>query len=53
MQRFQQISSLLMRALHYILKFLLAEMRLQQMMADIYSAINRASGLSLELPGLS
>lgn len=52
MQRFQQISSLLYAGTDTS-QFLLAEMRLQQMMADIYSAINRASGLSLELPGLS
>lgn len=51
MQRFQQISSLLYAGTDTS-RYLLAEMRLQQVMADIYNAINQASGLSLELPGL-
>ncbi len=52
MQRFQQISSLLYAGTDTS-RYLMAEMRLQQVLADIYSAINQASGLSLELPGLS
>ncbi|MGI6687200.1 MAG: YlbF family regulator [Christensenellales bacterium] len=51
MQRFQQISSLLYAGTDTS-AYLLAEMRLQQVIADIYNAINQASGLSLELPGL-
>lgn len=51
MQRFQQISSLLYAGTDTS-RYLLAEMRLQQVMADIYTALNRASGLSLDLPGL-
>jgi cell fate (sporulation/competence/biofilm development) regulator YlbF (YheA/YmcA/DUF963 family) len=51
MQRFQQISSLLYAGTDTS-RYLVAEMRLQQVMADIYNAINQASGLSLELPGL-
>ena len=52
MQRFQQISSLLYAGTDTS-RYLLAEMRLQQVMADIYNAINQASGLSMEIPGLS
>ncbi|MDD2562174.1 MAG: YlbF family regulator [Eubacteriales bacterium] len=52
MLRFQQISSLLYAGTDTS-RYLVAEMRLQQVMADIYNAINQASGLSLELPGLS
>lgn len=51
MQRFQQISSLLYAGTDTS-RYLMAEMRLQQLMADIYKAINQASGLSLDLPGL-
>ena len=51
MQRFQQISSLLYAGTDTS-RYLMAEMRLQQLMADIYKGINQASGLSLELPGL-
>lgn len=51
MSRFQQISSLLYAGTDTS-QFLLAEMRLQQALADIYNIIAKASGISLELPGL-
>ena len=49
--RFQQISSLLFAGTDTS-RFLLAEMRLQQVLADIYSTISKASGINLELPGM-
>lgn len=52
MTRFQQISSLLYAGTDTS-QFLLAEMRLQQALADIYGIISKASGISLELPGMS
>lgn len=51
MSRFQQISSLLYAGTDTS-QFLLAEMRLQQALADIYNIIAQASGISLELPGM-
>lgn len=51
MSRFQQISSLLYAGTDTS-QYLLAEMRLQQALADIYNIIAKAAGLSLELPGL-
>jgi cell fate (sporulation/competence/biofilm development) regulator YlbF (YheA/YmcA/DUF963 family) len=51
MSRFQQISSLLFAGTDTS-RFLLAEMRLQQALAEIYNIISMASGLSLELPGM-
>ena len=48
-QRFQQIGGLLM-ANPKTMQFLLAEMRLQQMMADVYKILNEAAGL--DIPGL-
>ena len=48
-QRFQQIGGLLM-ANPKTMQFLLAEMRLQQMMADVYKILNEAAGL--DMPGL-
>ncbi len=51
LSRFQQISSLLFAGTDTS-RFLLAEMRLQKALADIYNMISSASGLSLELPGI-
>lgn len=48
-QRFQQIGGLLM-ANPTTMQFLLSEMRLQQMMADVYKILNDAAGL--DMPGL-
>ncbi|MBO4837732.1 MAG: YlbF family regulator [Clostridia bacterium] len=49
-RRFQQIGALLF-AQPAVSRFLLCEMRLQQMMADIYKILGDAAGL--ELPGVS
>ena len=48
-QRFQQSGGLLM-ANPKTMQFRLAEMRLQQMMADVYKILNEAAGL--DMPGL-
>ena len=48
-QRFQQIGGLLMSN-PATMQYLLAEMRLQQMMADVYKILNDAAGL--DMPGL-
>lgn len=50
--RFQQISALLYAGTDTS-AYLLSELRLQQALADIYGIIAKATGLSLELPGLS
>ena len=51
MNRFSQISSLLYAGTDTS-AYLLAEMRLQQMMADVFSILTKAAGLTLDLPGL-
>lgn len=51
MGRFQQISSLLYAGTDTS-QFLMAEMRLQQALADIYNIIAKAAGITLELPGI-
>ncbi len=51
MNRFSQISSLLYAGTDTS-AYLLAEMRLQQAMADIFGILTKAAGLSMELPGL-
>ena len=51
MRRFQSISSLLYQGTDTS-ALLLAEMRLQQALADIYNIISKASGIQLDLPGL-
>ncbi|NLX82490.1 MAG: YlbF family regulator [Clostridiales bacterium] len=51
MSRFQQISSLLYAGTDTS-QYLMAEMRLQQSLADIYNIIAKASGITLELPGI-
>lgn len=49
MTRFSQLSSLLYAGTDTS-AFLLAEMRLQQVMADIFALLTKAAGLSMELP---
>ena len=51
MNRFSQISSLLYGGTDTS-AFLLSEMRLQQVMADIFSMLTKSAGLSLDLPGI-
>ena len=51
MQRFSGISALLFGKPE-VSQYLLAEMRLQQAMADIFKIITDAAGLDLNLPGL-
>ena len=49
MQRFQGITSLLFTNPE-VSRFMLAEMRLQQAMADIFKIINEAAGIDLGFP---
>lgn len=49
MTRFSQLSSLLYAGTDTS-AFLLAEMRLQQVMADIFALLTKAAGLQMELP---
>lgn len=51
MQRFSQISSLLYMNSD-VQAYLLAEMRLQRLMADVFKIISEASGMNMELPGM-
>ena len=51
MQRFSGISSLLFTKPE-VSQYLLAEMRLQQAMADIFKIITEAADLDMQLPGL-
>ena len=51
MQRFSGISALLFGKPE-ISQYLLAEMRLQQAMADIFKIITDAAGLDMQLPGM-
>lgn len=51
MARFSAISGLLF-AKPEVSEYLLAEMRLQQAMADIFKILTDAAGLSMELPGM-
>ena len=51
MQRFSGISALLFGKPE-VSQYLLAEMRMQQAMADIFKIITDAAGLDMELPGL-
>ena len=50
MQRFSGISTLLFSKAE-VSNFLMAEMRLQQMMADIFKIVTDAAGLEIQLPG--
>ena len=50
-QRFQQIGALLF-AQPVTSQFLLCEMRVQQMMADVYKILGEAAGIDLEMPGM-
>ena len=51
MQRFSGISSLLFGKPE-VSQYLLAEMRLQQAMADIFKIITEAADLGLDIPGM-
>ena len=51
MQRFSGISALLFGKPE-VSQYLLAEMRLQQAMADIFKIITDAAGLDMQLPGM-
>ena len=51
MQRFQGITSLLFSN-PTVSKFMLAEMRLQQALADIFKIITEAANIDMGLPGL-
>ena len=51
MTRFTQMSSLLYAGTDTS-AFLLAEMRLHQLMGDIFAILTKASGLNLEIPGM-
>ena len=51
MQRFSGISALLFGKSE-ISQYLLAEMRLQQAMADIFKIFTDAAGLDMQLPGM-
>lgn len=50
MQRFQQIASLLYMN-NDVQAYLLAEMRLQKLMADIFKTITDACGMDMGVPG--
>jgi len=50
-QRFQQIGGLLF-AQPVTSQFLLCEMRVQQMMADVYKTLSDAAGLDMNMPGM-
>lgn len=52
MQRFQGISSLLFAKVE-VSQYLLAEMRLQQALADIFKIITEAADLDVALPGVN
>lgn len=51
MQRFSQLTALLFGS-QEVSAYLLAEMRLQQVMGDIFKILTDASGLDFLLPGL-
>ena len=51
MQRFQGITSLLFSN-PTVSKYMLAEMRLQQALADIFKIITEAANIDMELPGM-
>lgn len=51
MSRFTQMSSLLYAGTDTS-AYLVAEMRVQQMMGDIFAILTKASGLNMDIPGL-
>lgn len=51
MNRFSQISSLLYAGTDTS-AYLLAEMRLQQTMADVFAILTKAAGLNMDIPGI-
>lgn len=52
MQRFQGITSLLFSK-QEVSQYLLAEMRLQQALADIFKIVTEAADIDMNLPGIS
>ena len=52
MQRFSGISSLLFTKPE-VSQYLLSEMRMQQMMADIFKILTEAADLDMDIPGIS
>ena len=50
-QRFQQLSGLMMMNAN-ISQYLLAQLRMQQMMSEVFQAITKAAELEINLPGL-
>ena len=50
MQRFQQIASLLYMN-NDVQAYMLAEMRLQKLMADIFKSVTDACGMDMGIPG--
>ena len=52
MQRFSAISALLF-ANPEVSQYLLAEMRLQQALADIFRILTDAAGIDMEMPGIT
>ena len=51
-QRFQQLSGLLF-ATPVTSAYLLAQMRVQKLLADIFAGLSQAAGIKIELPNLS
>ena len=51
MQRFSGISALLF-SMEEVRQFLMAEMRLQQMLADIFKIVTEAADVDISIPGL-
>ena len=51
MQRFQQIASLLYMN-NDVQAYLMSEMRLQKMMADVFKIISEAGGMNLDMLGV-
>lgn len=50
-QRFQQLSALLMMN-SSISQYLVAQMRVQQMLSDVFQTITQAADLEISLPGM-
>lgn len=50
-QRFQQLSALLMMN-SVISQYFLAQMRVQQMMSEVFQTITQAADLEIKLPGM-
>ena len=52
MQRFSGISALLLFSKEEVSQFLMAEMRLQQALADIFRIVTEAADVDMSIPGL-